>query len=79
MIGNNQKRLLSLESNQGSETKLVVKRRSAGREFAQLPVPVKHPQMCSVGGSAGRGESSNRRQETGRSLSRATITSWEVA
>ena len=43
-----QNRLKSVKFNQGFETKLVVKRQSVGREFAQLSVPVKHLQICSV-------------------------------
>jgi len=58
----------------GSETKTVVKLRFSG-ELVRLCIPVKHPQMCSVGGSVSRGECSNRRKDTGRTLSRATVTS----
>ena len=61
----------------GVETKLVVKPSFSG-EFVQLPVPTKHPWMCSVQGSVSGGECSNPHQEVGRSLSRATITRKEM-
>lgn len=55
------------------ETKLVVKPSFSG-EFVQLSVSVKHSGMYSVPDPVGRGESSNRRQETERSLSRVKLT-----
>lgn len=59
------------------ETKTVVKPGFSG-EFVRLPVPVKHPWMCSVRGSVSEGESSNLCKEAGRSLSRVTITRKEM-
>lgn len=49
-----QDRLSSIEFSRGFETKLVVKRRSASREFAQLRVPVKHLRICPVCSNCGQ-------------------------
>jgi len=78
MIRNNQKQLRLFEINWGIETEMVVKRQFASCEFAHLPVPVKHLRICPVCSSVGRGESSNRCQEAGRSLSRTIISCKEV-
>lgn len=43
-----QNRLFLIKYNQGFEVKLGVKRLSVDREVYQLPVPIKHLQMCSV-------------------------------
>jgi hypothetical protein len=74
MLKISKNRLNSSRFNQGFETKLVVKRQSASREFVQLPVLTKHLWMCSVQSSVGGGESSNPRQDVRRSLSRAKVT-----
>ena len=57
----------------GFETKAVVKLCFSG-EFVRLCIPVKHLRMCPVRSSVGRGEGSNRRKETGRTLLRTTMT-----